>query len=268
MDTLELTDDDLRLVAALAQAEGGSLLGDGVAPEDAFGLPAWVVANRAATSGKSVRDVIGAPSQFEPVADFGGVDNLPPASDDTLAAVRAALSKKDSPYRKATNFANPWASGKKALGSWLQEKGGYPSWPRMGKGKNVHVWNSLFDVPDYGISLTGADVGAGLSAPGMDSALGGSEQGLANAAEALLPAGNAGSMADLGAIGDAGGLAASMAGTGVPWADIAMMAAGMLGQMGQPDPAAQQAQEVSQRAAQDATQQRQQYAARNGWGWG
>jgi hypothetical protein len=253
-NTLQLSPEDIQLLAALAQAEGGG-------PEIAD-----VVLNRMASPlyGDTVADVVGQKAQFEPVTKYGGVDKLPPASDDKLAEIRDYLASVAQGGKraaeKATHFLNPLYSGSKARNTWAKD---YMSWPSFGEGKKKQFFGSLVDVPDYSVSLAdgGPEALANMASP---------EQGLLSGLTSgdFAPAGNAGSMADLGAIGDAGGLAASIAGTGVPWADIAMMAAGMLGQMGQPDPASQQAQEVSQRAAEDATQQRQQYAARNGWGWG
>lgn len=274
MTTLSLSPDDIMLLSALAQAEAGGMVDAGVAdPREAYGSVADVVLNRMASPvyPDTVSDIISQKAQFEPVSKYGGADKLPKPSGDTIAAIKAYLEDRakglDGVVGKATNFLNPFYSGSKARSTWAKD---YMKWPSIGKGKNVHFFGSLTDVPDYSVALGEAASPTAELFSGAD----GLASTLANAGD-LAPLGESASMmADLGAI-DAASPATAMAaatplnGTGIPWADIALIAANAFSNMGQPDPQAQaMAERNSQQAADEATQRRMAWAMQNGFGRG
>lgn len=272
MTTLSLSPDDIMLLSALAQAEAGGMVDSGVAdPREAYGSVADVVLNRMASPvyPDTVSEIISQKAQFEPVSKYGGADKLPKPSSDTVAALKAYLEDRakgiEGVVGKATNFLNPFYSGSKARQTWAKD---YMKWPSIGKGKNVHFFGSLTDVPDYSVAIGEGDsplAGLFTGADGMASTL-------ANAGElAPLAEGGASMMADLGAapVTDMASGVGAMGGTGIPWADIALIAANAFSNMGQPDPQAQaMAERNSQQAADEATQRRMAWAMQNGFGRG
>lgn len=272
MTTISLSPDDIMLLSALAQAEAGGMVDAGVAdPREAYGSVADVVLNRMASPvyPDTVSEIISQKAQFEPVSKYGGADKLPKPSSDTVAALKAYLEDRakglEGVVGKATNFLNPFYSGSKARQTWAKD---YMKWPSIGKGKNVHFFGSLTDVPDYSVALGEGDSPLADLFSGAD----GMASTLANAGDlAPLAEGGSSMMADLGAapVTDMAAGVGAMGGTGIPWADIALIAANAFSNMGQPDPEAQaQAQRNSQQAADEATQRRMAWAMQNGFGRG
>lgn len=277
MTTLTFSDEDVDIIANLVEAEAGSLVAAGVPPDVAYRLVGETITNRMASPayGGSLRDVVSAKHQFEPVSKYGGIDKLPKAKSETrdwASSFLRSLADGERKYEGVTAFANPYLAGEKARKGWLRP---YPQWMKagnvMGSGRNVHVWPTepMVEVPDYEVALEGELANPMAS---LFNAPGGMASSLADAGDlAPLAEGGASMMADLGAIptqGMASGVGA-MGGTGIPWADIALIAANAFSNMGQPDPQAQaMAERNSQQAADEATQRRMAWAMQNGFGRG
>jgi hypothetical protein len=168
---IQLTPEDLTMLANIAYAEAGIQAKKGVDPTQAYGSIVDTVLNRVASPAfpGTVQGVIGQKAQFEPVSRYGGVANLPDAPEDVDRIVQEYVAGraagKPGVVGKADHFLNPNVGyTAPARNSWAK---GYADWDTVGQGSYAHAFGSLTDVPDYSIGLSGVSArGNPASTPG------------------------------------------------------------------------------------------------------
>jgi hypothetical protein len=168
---IQLSPEDLTMLANIAYAEAGIQAKKGVDPTQAYGSIVDTVLNRIASPAfpDTVSGVIGQKAQFEPVSRYGGVANLPDAPEEVDRIVQEYVAGraagKPGVVGKADHFLNPNVGyTAPARNSWAS---GYEDWDTVGQGSYAHAFGSLTNVPDYGISLAGmAPRGNPASTPG------------------------------------------------------------------------------------------------------
>lgn len=192
-NTVNVGPKDIGTIAALARDEASVIARDiarerGIPVEqafkDAYAHVVTTVINRAAQTGKTIGQVIGAKGQFEGVGREGGAQNLPAASPAEVAAVTSILQDLPSysQYSNTTNFVNTDIT--KARGNSASKAGGWAEgWGAAGKGKGQQGYigaagkghsygNSGAAVPAFTLSLPQANVSYGKGSPIFGGAAG------------------------------------------------------------------------------------------------
>lgn len=166
---LSLNDTDVDLLTRIAQAEAGQL------GEKGREAVAATVLNRMA-SGKfpnTVSGVVGQKGQFEPVANYGGVDKLPAANPNAVAQMKSFLANYSDPTNGATYFLNPVTTGQR--GTSFPSVGKVNPTLVQGSGSVEHAFYDRFSpdspvtVPPYQVALNGGTPVAAQGSPTSSS---------------------------------------------------------------------------------------------------